>query len=116
VFVEGNVLAVNAGSDDTLTINAGKNIEVNTDRGSIAMFGADDQLGGTLTLNADNIWIADQAILTKLEADPNYSGRDAALSVNSGTSNLNGFVGADTIAIGVSNTLFGQNSGTSNDM
>src|SRR5205814_8079959 len=83
---------------------------------SLGMFPSTESPGGTLNPNAGNIWIAHQSILTKLEANPNYSGRDAALAVNSGTSNLSGFVGAGRVAIGVSGTLFGQNSGTANDM
>ena len=89
---------------------------MNTDTGSLSLLDTNEQLAGTLNLNADNVWIAQQSILTQLEADPNYAGRDAALAVNSGTSNLNGFVGADTVSMNVSSTLFGQNSGVSNDM
>ena len=48
---------------------------------------------GTLTLTADNIWVASQSILDQLNADPNFSGRDAALAANNGTANPDGFVG-----------------------
>ena len=115
MLVEGNLEFRNLGAGNSLTINAGQNIEVNTDTGSIAMLGTGDALGGTLNLNAANVWIAQQSILTQLEANPNYSGRDAALAVNNGTSNLDGFVGADAVAIAVSSSLFGQNSGTADD-
>mgnify|MGYP003296402668 CR=1 FL=1 len=60
-------------------LNAGNNIEVNTDTGSLAMLDSTDKLAGALSLNAANVWIADQSILTKLEADPNYTARDADL-------------------------------------
>ena len=116
VLVEGNIEFRDLGAGNSLTINAGENIEVNTDTGSIAMLGTGDQLAGTLNLNAANVWIAQQSILTQLEANPDYSGRDAALAVNSGASNLDGFVGADAVAIAVSSSLFGQNSGTAGDM
>ena len=86
VFVDGNLDFRNVVAGDSLTINAGNNIEVNTDTGRIALLDINDQLAGTLTLNADNIWIAQQSILTQLEANPNFAGRDAALAVNSGTS------------------------------
>src|SRR5439155_5946072 len=70
VLVEGNVDVTSAGAGDSLTINAGQNIEVNTDTGSIRITDSTDQLAGTLNLNAANVWIADQSILTKLEANP----------------------------------------------
>ena len=95
VLVEGNVDFETSTPGDNLTINAGKNIEVNTDTGSLKMHDNANQVAGTLNLNAANVWIADQAILTQLEADPNYAGRDAALAVNSGASNLDGFVAAE---------------------
>ena len=116
VFVKGNVDFETSASGDSITINAAKNIEVNTDTGSLRIHDSANQVAGTLALNAANVWIADQAILTQLEANPNYAGRDAALAVNSGVTNLDGFVGADSVAIGVSNSLFGQNSGTADNI
>ena len=73
-------------------------------------------VGGRLVLNAPNIWITQGSILTQLEANPNFAGRDAALGTNSGTSNPLGFVGAGGISAFFSNTFFVQNSGISTDM
>ena len=70
VFVEGNFDFRNVGAGDSLTINAGGNIEVNTDTGSLSLLDTNEQLAGTLNLNADNVWIAQQSILTQLEAIP----------------------------------------------
>ncbi|MEO7277847.1 MAG: hypothetical protein ABIW33_07485, partial [Sphingomicrobium sp.] len=119
IFVTGLVDYYNVGAGDTLTLNAGQNIEVNTDTGGIFMttYGPNESpvLSGELTLNADNIWVASDAILSQLYEDPNFSGRDAALASNSGTANTDGFVAAGGITADVGNTFFVQNSGTIDD-
>jgi len=117
IKVEGDVRFINAGASDSMTLVAGKNIEVNTDSGSLVMLDTSgEKLAGTLLLNAPNIWITDAAILTKLESDPNYSGRDTDLASNSGTSNPLGFVGAGEIFAEPTGTFFVENSGTATDM
>lgn len=116
VFINGNVDFRTSTPSDSVVINAGKNIELNTDTGSLKMHDAANQLAGTLTLNSANVWIAQQAILTQLEVNPNYVGRDTALAFNGGASNLNGFVGAGSVVARVSSSLFGQNSGSSDDL
>ena len=56
-------------------------------------------LAGRLLLNAPNIWIAQGSILTQLEGNPSFSGRDAALATNPGVSEPLGYVGAGTITV-----------------
>ena len=116
VFIDGKVDFQTALPSNTFTINAGKSIQLNTDTGSLRMHDAANQLAGVLTLNAANVWMADLATLAQLKTNSNYAGRDAALAINSGASNLNGFLGADSITIKVSSSLFGQNSGNSGDL
>jgi hypothetical protein len=112
VFVNGLVDFTDAGASDSLTINGGHAIEVNTDTGGIQITDSAGALAGTLTLNADNVWVGAGSLLTQLETDPNFSGRDAALGTNSGTPNQDGFVRAGTIVAGVTDTFLVQNSGT----
>ena len=112
VFVKGHVLFGNAGASDKLTINAGHNLEVNTDTGGIVITDSSGHLAGILDLNAANIWVGSGSLLSQLEADPNFAGRDAALANNSGTANQDGFIRAGTINAGVANSFFVQNSGT----
>ena len=116
IRVLGHVDWVNAGASDNLTLNAGRAVEVNTDSGSIVMTDPAGALSGILFLNSPNIWIASGSILGQLEANPDFTGRDAALGVNSGTSNPLGFVGAGGIDAFTSGTFFVQNSGTAADM
>jgi hypothetical protein len=51
-------------------------------------------------------------VLSQLEDNVNFSGRDAALAANSGTANQDGFVRAGTITSNISQSFLVQNSGT----
>ena len=112
VLVNGVINYANAGTNDSLTINAGETIAIDTDTGGIQITNPGGSLTGTLTLAADNIWAASGTLLDQLLANPNFEGRSAALAVNSGTANQDGFVRAGTVHAAVGNTLFVQNSGT----
>ncbi|MGN6058850.1 MAG: beta strand repeat-containing protein, partial [Sphingomicrobium sp.] len=112
VFVDGLVDFNNAGTADSLTINAGHSIEVNTDTGGIQITDSTGKLTGALALTADNIWVASGSVLNQLETDVNFAGRDTALGVNSGTPNQNGFVRAGAITASVADSFLVQNSGT----
>ena len=100
MLVEGNVAFKNANPGDSLTIKAGKNIEVNTDTGSIVMRDSMDKLAVMLNLNAPNVWIADQSILTNWQADPELRGpRCGSGDQQRRQQYLSGLVGADLVAI-----------------
>jgi filamentous hemagglutinin family protein len=116
IKVEGAIRFINTGASDSLTLNAGNAVEVNTDTGSLAMTDPAGNLGAGLVLDAPNLWIASQSILSQLEADPNFAGRDSQLGANSGTSNPLGFVGVGGISALFTGTFFVQNSGTATDM
>jgi hypothetical protein len=115
VRVDGDLQFSGLGAGDALTINAGKTIEVNTDSGSIALTGGAGELAGLLKLNADNIWIADAALLGQLEADPNFAGRDEALAAGTGKSGADGFVRAGGITALIGQTFLVQNGGTTDN-
>ncbi len=112
VFVNGLVDFINAGANDTLTINAGNAIQVNTDTGGIQITNSSGALAGILALNANNVWVASGALLSQLQADVNFAGRDAALATNSGSDTPQGFVRAASITANVANSFLVQNSGT----
>ena len=112
VFVLGLVDYSNAGANDTLGIKAGNRIEVNTDTGGIQITDSTGALTGKLNITAKDIWVASGSVLTQLEADPNFAGRDTALGTNSGTANQDGFLRAGTISALIGDTLLVQNSGT----
>ncbi|MBA3668423.1 MAG: hypothetical protein H0W65_12015, partial [Sphingomonas sp.] len=116
ILVGGLVNYFNAAATDSLTLNAGQNIEINTDSGGISMTNAVMALSGQLALNANNIWVASGLILGELEVDPNYVGRATDLASNSGTSNPDGFVKAGSVNAGIGSTFFVQNSGLTTDM
>lgn len=112
VFVNGLVDWINAGPSDTLTINAGNSIQVNTDTGGIQITNGAGALAGTLALNANNVWVASGTVLDQLVADVNFVDRDTALGTNSGIDNPQGFIRAGTITAGVTTSFLVQNSGT----
>jgi filamentous hemagglutinin family protein len=112
VFVNGLVDFTNAGASDGLAIKAGNRIEINTDTGGIQITDSTGHLAGTLGLTAQDIWVASGSMLALLETNPNFPGRDAALGINSGTANQDGFLRAGTIEALIGDTLLVQNSGT----
>jgi filamentous hemagglutinin family protein len=114
ILVEGAVNYGNAGATDSLALNAGGNVEVNTTTGSIAMTNG-SALAGSLTLSGANIWVADQSILTALEQDPATVTADA-LAANSGTSKPDGYVSAGGVVANVGSSFLVQNSGTLDDL
>jgi hypothetical protein len=115
IVVQGLVDFINAGPDDSLTLNAAGAIEVITDTGGISMTDSSGVLSGLLTLNAPDIWVASQSIIDQLAVDPNFSGRVQALRTNDGPVNADGYVRAGAITTKVGNTFFVQNSGTADE-
>ena len=115
IVVGGAVKFADAAATDSLTLNAGKNLEVITDTGSIAMTNSSGALSGMLNLHGDNVWIASQSIISALEANPASVTPDQ-LAANSGTANPNGYVSAGGVAAQIGTSFLVQNSGTSADM
>ncbi len=116
VQVNGLVLYSGAGATDLLEINAGETIQVNTSNGGrIAMIDNSEEPSGMLELTADNIWVGDQALLDSLAENPDFTGRDEALATNNGENNPEGNLIAGGMRLGISETLFVQNSGTDSD-
>ncbi len=63
IIITGAVEYYNAAATDSLTLNAGEDIIVDTDTGSIEMYAINqfEQFypSGQLVLNADNVWVAE---------------------------------------------------------
>ena len=115
IVIGGAVKFANAGASDSLMLDAGKNVEVITDTGSIAMADSSGALFGALTLSGENVWIADQSIISALESDA-VSGTPQQLATNSGTSNPNGSVSAGGITAQIGSSFLVQNSGVASDL
>jgi hypothetical protein len=115
VFVEGAIAYLNAAATDTLAINAGESIQVNTDGGSIAMTNGDD-VSGILELTAHDIWVAEGDVLAQLNADLDFAGRDDALGTNNGPVNQAGAIQAGELTVTMLGSSFVvQNTGTSEE-
>jgi len=115
IVVGSAVKFTDAAPTDSLSLNAGKNVEVITDTGSISMTNSSGALSGALTLRGNNVWIASQSIISALQANPSSATPDQ-LATNNGTSNPNGFVSAGGIAAQIGTSFLVQNSGTSGDL
>jgi filamentous hemagglutinin family protein len=113
VLVDGLVLFTGAAGTDSLAINAGDSIQVNTTAGGrIALTNvAEDRPSGVLTLTSDHIWVGSQSLLDQLNANINFAGRDALVGTNAGVEVPEGYLIADGMTLTVAGSLFVQNSG-----
>ncbi|HET9811090.1 MAG TPA: hypothetical protein VFP53_05275, partial [Sphingomicrobium sp.] len=116
IDVAGFVDFVNAGPADSMTLNAGDGIRIATGMGGISITDSSGDLAGMLVLSGDHIWVADQALISQLQSNPNFEGRDAALATNSGESVPNGFIRAGGVSATVVDSFLVQNSGTTDDL
>ena len=111
VRVEGTLSYANAGADDLLEMVAGR-IEVVTP-GGIRIEGANGAPGGNLRLSANDIWAADAATITQLQADRNFAGRDVQLAgAASGSDDPLGYIRAGGVTLNVGQSLLVRNTGT----
>ncbi|HSF13174.1 MAG TPA: hypothetical protein VLA50_09410 [Erythrobacter sp.] len=108
---EGTLSYANAAANDLLRITA-RRLEVVTP-GGIRMTGANGAPVGNLTLNADDIWAADAATITQLQANRSFVGRDALLAVAaSGSDDPLGYIRAGGVTLNIGNSLLVRNTGT----
>ena len=113
VLIDGLVLFSGASATDSLAINAGDSIQINTTNGGgIAMVNAaEDRPSGLLTLTSDNIWAGSQSLLDQLTPNVNFAGRDALVGTNPGPVVPEGYLIAGGMTLSLADTLFVQNSG-----
>ena len=113
IRVEGVLVYQDAAATDSLSIFAGQRLEVVTP-GGIGIVDADGNPAGVLELTANNLWVGDADLIGQLQADPNFAGRDEALkSAAAGSDDPLGYIRGGSINIGVGETLFVRNTGTS---
>ena len=117
VLIDGRVLFSGAAATDSLAINAGHSIQVNTTSGGrIALVNAaEDRPSGLLTLTSDHIWIGTQSLLDQLNTNVDFAGRDALVGTNSGAVVPEGWLVAGGMTLNLADSLFVQNSGSGKD-
>ena len=101
--------------EDSVVYFGTDTFELDAATGSLSLYGAGTELGGTLILEADRVWVASGDILTKLEADPLYVGRVAELNAPAAVQRPDGVLRAGTIELGDEDgltSLLVQNTGT----
>lgn len=112
VRVEGQLVYQDAAATDRLEIFAAQRLEVVTP-GGIGVVDSAGNPSGSLALAANNLWVGDAALITQLQADPNFAGRIDALTTAAPTSNDPlGYLRGGSVAIAVGETLFVRNTGT----
>ncbi len=108
--IEGALLLANAAAGNGIAVTATQRLEVVTPAASIRVRDGAGAPAGTLTLASNNIWVASQAIIDRLLADPDYAGRDDDLIDNDGVDAPRGYVEAGGVTLATAGTLFVQNS------
>lgn len=110
IRLEGTLNYSNTTANDLLDIEA-RRIEIVTP-GGIRVTDANGAPAGLLELSADDIWVADAATITQLQANRNFAGRDAQLAVAaSGSDDPLGYVRAGGVTLNVGNSLLVRNTG-----
>jgi hypothetical protein len=119
VRVAGAVTGNGFGPNTELELLA-TTVEIEAEKGSIKLnAGASDttqntsaSLGGLVVINADRIHVASDAILTKLRADPLYTGHIDELNAPAAVQRPDGVLNALGLDIMVGKTLYIQNTGS----
>ncbi len=124
ILVTGNVRLANAEAGNGLAFEASESFNLLTDAGSVGVFGAGGVLGGRLTIHANDISVADNALF-EMGDDIGFADLDpddlsaseiaqirAAIDVPSTTSKPDGSLQADQIDLAARSFIVIQNSGT----
>lgn len=83
-------------------------VTVAADTGSLIL--SSNSPGGTLSITADNVFVATSALLSQLANDPNFLGRDEALGTPTGAGTAS--IQAHRFEFSVADRLLIQNNGT----
>ncbi len=114
VRVVGTATLNNMSQDNRFAIVADDAIQVILGQGAIRLNGPSG-LGGTLSLNADDIVVATADAITAIAALSDSAAIDERLSQNDGVLNDDGALSANAIAFTASNGIYVQNSGDGDD-
>ncbi|ANY21072.1 hypothetical protein A6F68_02578 [Tsuneonella dongtanensis] len=87
-------------------------VELEAVQGSIKLADSSGGLGGVVYIEADNIHVASDEILTKLRADPRYVGHIADINTPLTVARPEGVLNAFGLEIYPGNTFYIQNTGT----
>ena len=109
--IAGVVTASGFAATNEVDLLAGT-VELETAKGSLKLSDGSGALGGFVYIEADRIHVADDAILTKLRADPLYSGRISDLNAPAAVQRTDGVLNALGVEIRPGSTFYIQNTGT----
>jgi filamentous hemagglutinin family protein len=109
--IAGAVNTTGFGSANEIDLLAGT-VELEAANGSLKVSDGQDNLGGLVYIEANNIHVASDAILTKLRADPLYQGHITDLNTPLAVARPDGVLNALGLELNPGQTLFVQNTGT----
>jgi hypothetical protein len=121
IRVVGDVLMSGAGAGDGLSFASNQRFEIVTPAGSVRIRDSAGNPSGSLVIDSRNIVAADSVLAARLEADPNFAGRNLALLLNPAPAAPRGFLEAGRVHFivaqpqgeGPPGALFVQNTGAS---
>ncbi|MFN4112316.1 MAG: beta strand repeat-containing protein [Sphingomonadaceae bacterium] len=113
IRIEGVLAYLDAASTDTLEIVGGERIEIVTP-GGVAVLDSAGNPSGELFLGSEgSIWAADAALITQLQADPNFAGRNDLLRTPAtGSDDPLGYIRGGSVSIAIDDSLLVRNTGT----
>lgn len=111
IGILGQVSGSGLGASQTVELEAAR-VELDATRGGIALTGSGTAPGGQLVLRTDRLWAADPAILAKLNANANYTGRESDLAVPLASPRPEGLIRAGKVTLYDARQMLIQNSGT----
>lgn len=96
--INGQVVATGFGADNYLSFLT-EHFELNAATGLVSITGAGSALGGILEIIASDIFVADPAILAKLEVNPVYTGYITELNAPAAVQRPDGVIRAASIEL-----------------
>lgn len=111
IRVDGNVSFTGLSAIDEVSF-ASRLFELNSATGSVSLSGTGGSLAGSLNIYADRVHVADSAILAKLAANPDYSGKAADLNKPAAVQRPDGVLRASDITVWNPVAVLVQNTGT----
>ncbi|MGK2855051.1 MAG: beta strand repeat-containing protein, partial [Microbacteriaceae bacterium] len=114
--ITGDLVLQQAGAEDRLTVSGGQRLEIVLPDASVAVTGTGGALAGSLTLSSNNLVAGTLDLLMQVMADPEAAGlADALATPASTTSNLDGYIRANSVSLISNANILLQNSGTARD-
>jgi hypothetical protein len=113
VQVEGALLMSNGSAGNRILLGGGaQRVQLLAPSGSVRLRSVGEAPAGMVEIAAQNIWVADQGLMTQLLAERGFAGRNNALLTPAATQAPRGYVEGFDVLLRPVSSLLVQNSGT----